>query len=326
MLANAFVSLEALPVPLVSPSPPFHGEVRSEQLSEMRVASVAASPHLVRRTEDAISDGGGEPFYQLSLQLRGRCVVLRDHDRTDEVGPSDLMVLDCTRPYDLVFEQNHKMLCFGFPQRLLPFSPERMAALTAVPLSGRDGVGALLAPFLSGLASQVHAGTVRRPSDLAGNVLNLLETLLIERSDQIFGPTDSARPTPLLRIKIDIESRLSSAELTADRIAAAHQLTPRMLHELFEGQGTTLAEWIGARRLERCRRDLRDSTLAGHSVDAIAARWGLADPTAFRSMFGTAFGVSPEDCRRQPASELGSGRLTERTVPPGSPPAIPEQR
>jgi AraC-like DNA-binding protein len=310
MLANAFVSLEALPMPLVSPSPPFHGEVRSEQLSEMRVATIAASPHLVRRTESSISeDGGGvEPFYQLSLQLRGRCVVLRDDDRTDEVGPSDLMVLDCSRPYDLVFEQNHKMLCFGFPQRLLPFAPERMAALTAVPLSGRDGIGALLAPFLTGLAAQVHAGTVRRPSDLAGNVLNLLETLLIERSEQIFGPSDAARPTPLLRIKIDIESRLSSAELTVDRIAAAHQLTPRMLNALFEGQGTTLADWISERRLERCRRDLRDPTLAGHSIDAIASRWGLTDPATFRAMFGAAFGLSPEDCRRQPASEPGSGR------------------
>jgi transcriptional regulator GlxA family with amidase domain len=59
-----------------------------------------------------------------------------------------------------------------------------------------------------------------------------------------------------------------------------------------------VAGWIRSRRLERCRRDLADPSLAAHPVAAIATRWGFASAADFSRAFRTAHGVPPAEYRR----------------------------
>ena len=54
-----------------------------------------------------------------------------------------------------------------------------------------------------------------------------------------------------------VEQHLGDADLTPAAVAAAHHVSLRQLHRLFETQETTVAAWIRHRRLERCRRDWR---------------------------------------------------------------------
>ena len=74
---------------------------------------------------------------------------------------------------------------------------------------------------------------------------------------------------------------------------AAHALSLRSLHKLFEPHETTVAGWVRRRRLERCRRDLVDPALRSRLVSAIGARWGLANPAHFSRLFRAAYGLSP---------------------------------
>ena len=60
----------------------------------------------------------------------------------------------------------------------------------------------------------------------------------------------------------------------------------------------TVAGWIRSRRLERCRRDLADPSLAARPVAAIAARWGFSSAADFSRAFRTAHGVPPAEYRR----------------------------
>ena len=101
----------------------------------------------------------------------------------------------------------------------------------------------------------------------------------------------------LLRTMTFIERHLGDAALTPGRIADAQHISTRYLHKLFEAEGTTVSAWIRHRRLHRCSNDLRDPALAGRSVSAIAARWGLPDAAHFSRLFRAAFGVSPRDFR-----------------------------
>ncbi|MEV6993119.1 helix-turn-helix domain-containing protein [Streptomyces sp. NPDC093228] len=78
-------------------------------------------------------------------------------------------------------------------------------------------------------------------------------------------------------------------------IAAAHNISLRSLHRLFQEQNLTVAGWIRARRLERCRRDDRPAR-------AIAARWGFADPAHFNRAFRAAYGMPPGDYRHRALS------------------------
>jgi AraC-like DNA-binding protein len=72
----------------------------------------------------------------------------------------------------------------------------------------------------------------------------------------------------------------------------------RYLHKLFESQDETVAARIRRRRLECCKRDLADPALQSTAVSAIAARWGLTDPTQFSRQFRMQYGIAPSDYRR----------------------------
>ena len=103
----------------------------------------------------------------------------------------------------------------------------------------------------------------------------------------------------LRRIQLFIDGQLSNPDLTPGYVAAAHYISTRSLHKLFEDSGTTAAAWIRERRLAGARRDLADPLLADVPISAIGARWGLPDPAHFSRIFRTAHGCSPSTYRQR---------------------------
>jgi AraC-like DNA-binding protein len=101
-----------------------------------------------------------------------------------------------------------------------------------------------------------------------------------------------------MRIQAFVEERLWDPALSPGTIAAAHHISIRYLYKMFETREHGVAEWIRRRRLEYCRRDLLDPSLASRSVGAIAARWGLTEPAHFNRAFRTAYGMPPSEFRR----------------------------
>jgi AraC-like DNA-binding protein len=132
-------------------------------------------------------------------------------------------------------------------------------------------------------------------------VADLLTSALasrLDREDEV--PHESRQHALRLRILAFIEERLADPELSPGGIAAAHFISIRYLHKLFEGEQTTVADWIRHRRLERCRRDLLDPALRSRPVSAIAARWGYHDPSHFNRSFKAAYGMTPGTFRSEP--------------------------
>ncbi|MFG2004225.1 helix-turn-helix transcriptional regulator [Spirillospora sp. NPDC048911] len=109
-----------------------------------------------------------------------------------------------------------------------------------------------------------------------------------------------AKQRPLMtQIYAFIRDNLGDAQLTPGTIAAAHHISLRYLHKLFHAEGQTVGGWIRERRLEQCRRDLAEPLLASRPINAIAARWGFANPAHFSQAFRNAYGLSPSQYRRQ---------------------------
>jgi AraC-like DNA-binding protein len=129
--------------------------------------------------------------------------------------------------------------------------------------------------------------------------MDLVTTAVAERADQAeLLPVESRERTLLLRIHAFIEEHLGETELSPGIVAAAHHVSLRYLHRLFEAQDTTVAGWIRRRRLERCRRDLADPAFRAVPVAAVAARWGLPDSAHFSRLFRRTYGLPPAEYRR----------------------------
>jgi AraC-like DNA-binding protein len=109
---------------------------------------------------------------------------------------------------------------------------------------------------------------------------------------------DARRDELLARIHRFIESNLGNPELTPATVAAAHHISLRYLHKLFEAQPYGVAGMIRQRRLEQCRRDLLNPAQAHRPVAAIAARWGFASAAHFSRVFRESCGLPPAEFRR----------------------------
>jgi len=79
-----------------------------------------------------------------------------------------------------------------------------------------------------------------------------------------------------------IGDHLGDPGLSPGMIAAAHHISVRTLHKLYQVQDQTISASIHWRRLERCRQDLPGPALRDRPVSAVGARWGIPRPRHFQ--------------------------------------------
>lgn len=281
---------------------PFRGELTAGRLAAVHFAAVSADPSRVDRTPRLIARSDAE-YLLVGLVRRGSAVVRQD-GRETVLRSGDIACYDSTRPYTLVCRGDFSMLEFMLPHRLAHLDSSRTGEVTATRFSASEGVGALVAPFLTRLAghSRDYADSADSLSRTTGD---LLATLFAERRPQ---PSDddrqAVRRTTLLRVRAYIDQNLADPDLSPEQIAKAHHVSLRYLQKLFSEERTTITAWIRQRRLEGCRRDLAGPYAAGRTVASTAARWGFMDPAHFSRAFKAAHGLSPSDYR----AAHGTGR------------------
>ncbi|WEH12836.1 helix-turn-helix domain-containing protein [Streptomyces sp. VNUA24] len=299
IVCDAFVPLRAEPG-----EGPFRGQLRGLSLGELQVTEIEATAHTVYRTPRTIACSDAD-YFKLGLQLRGYCLLAQD-GREAPLTPGDFAIYDTTRPYTLSFDDSYRQLVLMVPRTVLRVPPDKVSRITAVRVSGRNGIGALVSPLLLRLADHLdeyeNVGSLR----LADNIVDLLVTLLSERLETEAPSPDSGRRALMMRIASFIERHLGDHDLGPESVAAAHFISTRYLHKLFRDEGTTVSAWIRERRLEHCRRDLRDPLQLSRPVGAIASRWGFADAAHFSRIFRSAYGASPREYRltSEPAGGL----------------------
>ena len=112
-----------------------------------------------------------------------------------------------------------------------------------------------------------------------------------------------------------IRRNLGDPTLTPATVAAAHHVSVRTLHRLFQAGGRQAAHWIQQCRLERCHSELADPLLREHTVAAVASRWGFANAAHFSRLFRATYGMTPTEHRAAGArgQVVGAQRKDEHT-------------
>jgi AraC-like DNA-binding protein len=279
------------------PDTPLSGEISVGQLGAVRVGKVRTeTPHSVHRTPGLIRRDSPEN-YRMVLGMAGTHRLVQD-GRVALLRAGELAIYDFGRPYELDYRSAVQLAVFTFPRALLPFGAEDVGALTATPISGGHGTGAILPALLGRIAADLDSFPAASAARLSTVVLDVITAVLAERLDGGLVAPESQGRALLLRIHAFIEQHLADPDLSPAVIAAAHHVSVRYLHRLFALDNVTVAGWIRQRRLERCRTDLTDPVLRTLPVSAIAARRGLPDPAHFSRLFRGAYGLPPGDYRR----------------------------
>lgn len=257
---------------------------------------VRATAQVVQRTTNLI-ETDNRAFFKISLQLEGHGIH-RQHGREVDLQPGDLVIYDTTQPYELEFTDRFRVIVVMLPHDRLKIPAARVQDITAIRLSGSEGLGRVVSPFLATLGTNLDE--LRGPAGvrLAQNALQLLETLFAYEFDLTRMAADPHRAL-LERIRDDIDRRLGDPDLTPKSIADNAFISVRHLHSLFRDEGETVASYVRSRRLERTYLDLTDPQQATVPVAAIGERWGFHSATHFSRAFKTVYGESPSEVRRR---------------------------
>ncbi|MFC5832541.1 helix-turn-helix domain-containing protein [Nonomuraea insulae] len=281
----------------IDPGAPLKGEIEFGRLGAVGVGRISTStPHSVHRTSGLIRRDNPE-HYRVVLTLAGSPRVTQD-GRSTQLSRGEFAIYDFTRPYELAYDSAVRLAVFSFPRERLGLPVDAVASLAALPIGAESGAAALAVPLLRRVALDHETYRPGSASRLSTVVMDVVSAAVAERLDQMRAlPADSRQRTLLLQVHAFIEERLGEVDLAPAAIAAAHHISLRNLHRLFESENTTVAAWIRHRRLERCRADLLTGN--GQSVSTVGARWGLPDSAHFSRLFRRAYGLPPAEYRRE---------------------------
>ncbi|NEA30593.1 helix-turn-helix domain-containing protein [Streptomyces sp. SID13031] len=262
------------------------------RLGRLSILTVTTSRMTLRHTvRPARADP--EPSVVVELQLAGRRSVVQG-DRRTTLGPGDLVLLDCRRPYLSTSLDQASQYSVRIPTAELALPDQALAHVVGVRLGSESPVVKLAATYLTqlvGLGAEADLDVFEAPT------IELIRAVVASRLDDGVPAVEPPENTLALRIMEFARQHLTDPDLTATKIARAHNISVRHLYTTMSRSGIVLGEWIRGHRLEGCRRELARSAVSGRTVSSIAHAWGFGDATHFSRTFRESFGMSPREWR-----------------------------
>ncbi|MFE6334253.1 helix-turn-helix domain-containing protein [Streptomyces sp. NPDC057798] len=267
---------------------------------------VTRARHIARATD-------GRAGYAVVAVVGPSGGSLRQGERILHLRGGDLVMWDADRPHELDFPPGARMEACLVPRSELGPWAETLERMTPLPVGQSSPSGAVLGSLIKALADTAGHCPTHVARQLAGGVTDLVAALIAEAAR---GEADASAGAPhqLVReIRAYIGRHLMDPGLCPESIAAAHHLSVRSLHKLFEGEDHTVARQIQRCRLEECAKDLLRVDNARLTIACVARKWGYINPAHFSRLFRSVYGVSPSQWRaghtpRPPQREArGSG-------------------
>ena len=278
----------------------FTGRVRDRHLHGVSFVDMASGRHAAHRDHRTIREADAG-FYVLTLQLAGEIRIAQE-GRVALLRPGLFAVYDSGKPATLTVGDGYRSTCIRFPKTAIsPRQDDPLAEITASPFACAPGLTDTVWSTVLSVNRNLESLGTHGPTAVR-SLMTLVGTMLRSELGHHV-PAGHSHEELLERVLGYIDDNLADADLGPGRVAAAHFLSLRALHKLFERTGTTVSRYIRERRVERCRMDLTDPALAHAPASAIGARWGFPGASHFGQVFKRETGLAPAEFRRQNAGQ-----------------------
>lgn len=277
----------------------FRGDLCAHQLDGIHFSDVGGGPVAVRRSMRDIrrADPG---YLKVGYQTAGNSLLVQ-REKEIYLHPGDFVLYDTSVPYDIMFEDDFRMMVMMIPRNSIDISPRRLDTVLMEPCRAADGPAfSLAAEFLRHLDHLLRTDLLPPQPRVAEATLQLVSAALEENFRATSTPV--GRAGLYLLSKKYINDNLHDVDLTPAAVAAAHHVSLRTLQSVYHVEGETVVNTIRDRRIERCRRDLSDPAMDDWSISAICARNGLHNMSYFSHMFKDRYGVGPREFRMRQRS------------------------
>jgi len=272
--------------------PTFCGVVTRRRFGGLAMVDCGCSPFLGRSVSGEQGERTAEVFGLQFIRRGVESVRERSHEINLRAG--DMVLWDGRTKVEIEVLEPFVKRTVIFPrERLLAVCPHLEDAGALPPLRDSASVR-LLVRYLDSLA--IELGALDQPGRAAAADA-ALELLRAAVAPSVPSSRAARRTAMCTEVRRYIRGHLSDPSLGPDSIAAAHTMSLRSLHALFEDRDESVCGIIRGERLARCRDDL--GLAGGGSVAEIAYRWGFHDPAHFARAFKAHYEVTPSEVRRE---------------------------
>jgi AraC family transcriptional activator of tynA and feaB len=288
----------------------FYGAVTRRRFGDLALVDCAASPFLARSgTATAAQRDAG--VFGLQFVRKG-VEQVRERSRELSLTAGDVMLWDGLMPVEIEVIEPFVKRTVIFPrERLLAVCP-RLEDVGSLPPLGRTASVRLLVRYLDALALELGALDEPGRAVAADAALELLRAAV---APNVPSSRSAKRAAMCAEVRRYIRAHLQDGALGPESIAAAHAMSVRALHALFEDTDESVCGLIRHERLARCHQDL--ALPSGGSVTEIAFRWGFHDAAHFARVFKQHYELTPSDVRRACVARAAAGaRNGEEGVTP----------
>ncbi|MFE7526839.1 helix-turn-helix domain-containing protein [Kitasatospora sp. NPDC057542] len=293
------VSIAAMPVTVASYEPASDpGRMTTQQLGHLLFITTEAGPRCYTRDLREIARGTrqAEGFFVVAVMGATGAVVQQD-GRTVEVPAGAVSFWYTETPHVVDYPDGVDVRVCLLPRRAFGVRDEQLERVTATVADAGGPVAALVKQSLLTLVETAKDCPGLVAGRLACNFADLVATLVTEQASRDAPATEDSRHTRIWEIHAYVDRHLKEPELGPQTIAAAHGISVRSLHKLFEGEGTTVSRLIQRRRLQASAEDLTRKDSGDSTVSGVAQRWGFTDPAHFSRLFRASYGISPSQWR-----------------------------
>jgi AraC-like DNA-binding protein len=269
---------------------PARGWLAGAQLGEVAAFHVAGTSQVLARSP-ARARKQPSDLLKVCIQRAGTATISQD-GREVLLAPGAMAIYDIDRPYTIALDGDWRCSVIAFPRSAFVASKHFIDAVICRSTSVAQGPGSVLAPLVASAVNGDAAGGSTSDVLMGHASLDLLRAALAavrlpERPDAV-----------VLAIDAYIRRHLADAGLSHAAVAAAHHMSERTLHRLFEASGQSVTDLIRAYRLDGIMADLRSASSASDTINQVAARWGMHDMPHLTRAFRARFAMTPTQARQ----------------------------
>ena len=265
------------------------------KMGDLSLREVVGGDHVYVRDEADVRRGDPQTV-QIGIPTGGTSILVQD-GREAVLNAGDMVIYDSSRPFTLAMHERFHWHVFLLPKHKLRRSDAELKTLTAIPMSGGNGLSGVVSHFLLDLAARAPELEGRPSSAALGeNAADLIGTLVHNEFGQ---PWQVGDPDEVMRQRVlrHLETHHHDPDLGPASTAAAVGISVRALHALFGTGDGTVMERLRTLRMREIRRDLADPRLAHRSIGRIATAHGITNPTVLARVFRAEFGMTPREFR-----------------------------
>ncbi len=272
------------------------GRIRQWQFGEVEVSDYECGPMRFLREARHVGPGCEDHYFLSMPYLAGGAMHLTQEGRTARCLPGHMILQHTARPSELWHPTVGAIIVRVRGPALRDRFRNTLGCLgLALPVAG--SAGALVSSLATSLVANA-AGLEPAARRAAGEtLLDLLAIALDARTGDLPRSGHAIREAHRARALGHIRRRFREPDLSPTGVAAACSISVGYLHELFRGQGMSVAETIMETRLLAAQRMLRAPVGAPKSISDIAFDCGFGDVAHFSRRFSRRFGASPREYR-----------------------------